>query len=360
MDTSDIPQICEYAEALPMPRRTTRNRFVKLFTSPLPDMAWRLHSEAMEQRIEELCDKVYFDAVHVEGIEMVPYGLQVLRLDPLAWMTYDAHNAEYLIQRRAFTTDVPRIRRMPRAIYSLSQWWRLRQYESNITGMSKHVITVSPADSAALARLNLRLRQRITLLPNGVDPQRWSTGEVTPEPMMAPEAIVFDGSMDFRPNIDAARWFVSEVLPLVWQERPDAHFYIVGRNPVREVLALADKPGVTVTGPVDDMRPWVAGAAVYVVPMRMGGGVRLKVLQAMSMARPIVSTAMGAEGIAARPGVDMLMSRTPAEFAASVLQLLRDSDMSARLGSSARELVTTRYSWDKLLPELDSIYGQKG
>jgi sugar transferase (PEP-CTERM/EpsH1 system associated) len=358
MDTSNIPQICDYAEALPMPRRTTRNRVLKLATSSLPDMAWRLHSEAMQRKLEELCDSVYFDAVHVEGIEMVPYGLMALRLDPLAWMTYDAHNAEYMIQRRAFTTDVPQARRLPRAIYSLSQWWRLRQYESRIAGMSKHVVTVSPADSAALARLSLRLRERITLMPNGVDPERWSPEAVAPEPMMAPEALVFDGSMDFRPNVDAARWFASEVWPLVREERPDAHFYIVGRNPVPEVLTLADRPGVTVTGPVDDMRPWVAGASVYVVPMRMGGGVRLKVLQAMSMARPIVSTAMGAEGIAARPGLDMLMSRTPSEFAASVLQLLRNPDMSARLGSSARELVTTRYSWDKLLPTLDSIYGQ--
>jgi glycosyltransferase involved in cell wall biosynthesis len=106
------------------------------------------------------------------------------------------------------------------------------------------------------------------------------------------------------------------------------------------------------------MRPWVAGASVYVVPMRMGGGVRLKVLQAMSMALPIVATAMGVEGIASRPGVDMLMARTPAEFAASVLQLLRDADLGKKLGESARELVTSRYTWDKLLPVLDDIYGE--
>ena len=173
---------------------------------------------------------------------------------------------------------------------------------------------------------------------------------------MLPDFVVFDGSMDFRPNVDAARWFALEVWPLVREERPEAHFYIVGRNPVPEVQALADTPGVTVTGPVDDMRPWVAGASVYVVPMRMGGGVRLKVLQAMSIGRAIVSTAMGVEGIVARPDEDMLMARTPAEFAAAVLTLLKDPALREKLGKSARELVITRYSWDNLLPTLDSIY----
>jgi sugar transferase (PEP-CTERM/EpsH1 system associated) len=356
MDPSTLTEICEYAEALPMPRRSTPRRFLQFATSMLPDMARRLQSDAMEKRLEELCSNSYFDAIHVEGIEMVPYGLMALKLDPMAWMTYDAHNAEYLLQRRVFTTDIPRAETFLRAVYSLNQWWRLRGYESRAAGMSKHVIAVSPADSAALARLSLRLRDRITLLPNGVDLDYWSPEEVAPEPMMAPESLVFDGSMDFRPNIDAVKWFASEVWPLIRKEHPEASFYIVGRNPVPEVRSLVDVQGITVTGPVDDVRPWVAGASVYVVPIRMGGGVRLKVLQAMAMGKAIVSTTMGAEGITARPGVDMLLARTPAEFAASVLHLLDDPDLRRSLGESARELVTTRYAWDTLLPALDTIY----
>jgi len=356
MDTSALTEICDLAEALPMPRRSTPRRFLQFATSVMPDMAWRMQSDAMERRLEEVCGNSYFDAIHVEGIEMVPYGLMALKLDPLAWMTYDAHNAEYLLQRRAFTTDIPHARRFLRGIYSLSQWWRLRRYEGRIARISKHVITVSPADMAALARLSLRLRDRVTLLPNGVDPDFWSSEVVTPEPMMVAESLVFDGTMDFRHNVDAAKWFASQVWPMVKRAHPDARFYIVGRNPLPEVQALADIPGITVIGPVDDMRPWVAGASVYVVPVRMGGGVRLKVLQAMSMGRAIVSTPMGAEGILARPGVDMLMARTAAEFAASILHLLDDPEQRRSLGDSARELVTTRYAWDSLLPVLDTIY----
>jgi polysaccharide biosynthesis protein PslH len=130
----------------------------------------------------------------------------------------------------------------------------------------------------------------------------------------------------------------------------------VGRNPAPEVQALVEVPGITVVGPVDDMRQWVAGATVYVVPMRMGGGVRLKVLQAMSMACSIVSTPMGAEGIPVRPGKDMLITFSPAGFAQGVLLLLSDRTRRQALGSSAQSLVTSQYAWSHLLPVLDSIY----
>lgn len=364
METSALGTLCERAEVLPAPTRTRGGRILKLATSSLPDMAWRLHSDAMTHRLEELCRTHFFDAIHIEGIEMAPYGLLAARLDPLAHMVYDAHNAEYLLQRRAFTTDLTQWRRLPRALYSLLQWWRLRRFERDVVCKSHNVIAVSPADVAALSRLSLAChrqlpRTHVTLLPNGVDPAYWAPQAVSPEATMsAGDALVFDGTMDFRPNVDAVLWFASEVWPLVRQERPEAHFYIVGRNPAPEVCALGDKLGVTVTGAVEDTRPWVAGASVYVVPMRMGGGVRLKVLQAMAMARAIVSTQLGAEGITARPGIDMLLARTPAEFAASTLHLLQDPQRRQSLGASARELVTERYAWPKLLPTLDRIYHQ--
>jgi sugar transferase (PEP-CTERM/EpsH1 system associated) len=359
MDLSTLTEICEVAEALPMPRRSMARRLWQFTSSMLPDVAWRLQSEAMARRVEELCTSSYFDAIHVEGIEMVPYGLMALKLDPMAWMTYDAHNAEYMLQRRAFTTDIPHAGSFVRGVYSLNQWWHLRRYESFLAQMCKHVITVSPADQAALARLSLHIRERLTLLPNGVDLDYWAPEEVAPEAMMVAESLVFDGTMDFRPNVDAVKWFAREVWPLVRKDHPEAGFYIVGRNPVPEVRSLADVQGITVTGPVDDMRPWVAGASVYVVPMRIGGGVRLKVLQAMAMGKAIVTTPMGAEGIGARPGVDMLLARTPAEFAASVQHLLDDPDLRRSLGESARELVATRYAWNNLLPTLDTIYKRK-
>ena len=166
------------------------------------------------------------------------------------------------------------------------------------------------------------------------------------------EVLVFDGTMDFRPNVDAVLWFASEVWPLIRKAHPDARFFIVGRNPTPDVLALARMSGITVTGAVDDPRSWVSRAGVYVVPMRMGGGVRLKVLQAMSMERAIVSTPMGAEGIDVEPGKQMLIARSPQAFADATLSLLGNPARRASLGKAARELVSTHYAWPILLPTL--------
>ena len=352
-----LREACHRVEILAAPTRTNRQRLLRLFISSMPDMAWRLHSEAMWRRVEELCREEKFDAIHVEGIEMAPYGLWAARHLPNARMVYDAHNAEYLLQRRAFTTDIKQFRRLPRAVYSFIQWYRLRRLERNVALTSKRVLAVSPADVEAIFNLANALRNRVVLLPNGVEPSYWAPNAVMPQDVLVGQsALVFDGTMDFRPNVDAVLWFASDVWPLVRAERPHARFYIVGRNPAPEVLALSEDTGIIVTGAVDDTRPWVAGAEVYVVPMRMGGGVRLKVLQAMSMSCAIVSTPMGAEGIALRPGKDMLITFSAKGFANAILLLLSAPDRRRTLGRSARELVTSLYSWDSLLPVLDEIY----
>jgi glycosyltransferase involved in cell wall biosynthesis len=163
--------------------------------------------------------------------------------------------------------------------------------------------------------------------------------------------------MDFRPNVDAVLWFAGEVWPRINAERPGARFFIVGRNPSPQVLSLRETPGITVTGTVDDPRPWVASADVYVVPMRMGGGVRLKALQAMSMGCAVVSTSMGADGIDVRHNEHLLLANSASDFSQATLSLLDDPAHRAALGIAARTLVSTRYAWEALLPTLDRLYG---
>ncbi|MDQ3929566.1 MAG: glycosyltransferase family 4 protein [Chloroflexota bacterium] len=379
---SRLAALCEHVEVLPMPHRSTGDRLRTLLTSPLPDMAWRLHSREMQERIQEIA-KQGFDATHIEGIEMAPYALSILHgatpstqvpeiqtpasgypksKHPQAGtrnpLTYDAHNAEYLLQRRAFTTDLPHLRSLPKALYSLLQWLRLRRFERQVCLLSKHVIAVSGADVSALSRLAPGLHRRITLLPNGVDPIYWSR-DAAYERRGVPTAgdvLVFDGTMDFRPNVDAVLWFAAEVWPLIKAERPGATFFIVGRDPTPVVRELGSTPGISVTGAVEDPRPWVAAASVYVVPMRMGGGVRLKVLQAMSMRCPIVLTPMGVEGIDVQHGREMLVARSPSDFARATLSLLSDPARGSSLGAAARDLAVERYAWQTLLPALDRIY----
>lgn len=359
VDRSYLERVCDHVEILPAPTRTPRVRLKTLLTSPLPDMAWRLRTDAMMARIHDLCSKNHFDAVHIEGIEMAPYAFAAQETGAKKpKIVYDAHNAEYLLQRRAATTDLATPVKWPKASYSLIQWRRLRRFERDLCLASEHVLAVSPADRDALARLSPALEKRIKVLPNGVDPLYWSRDADFPLAPIADsgDTIVFDGSMDFRPNIDAVLWFAAEVWPRIRAERPDAIFYIVGRNPVQEVRALERTPGITVTGAVDDPRSWVAAATVYVVPMRMGGGVRLKVLQAMAMGCALVSTPMGAEGIDVQAGKDVVVARSAEAFAQETLALLADGKRRASLGREARHTAETRYAWDKLLPMLDRVY----
>ncbi len=356
METERLRRVCRHAEAVPMPVRTSSERLRQFALSPMPDMAWRLRSHAQMQRVRKLCRQVAFDAVHIEGIEMAPYGIAAARSG--GGLLYDAHNAEFVLQRRALLTDLPRARRFPKAVYSLVQWLRLRRFERQVCLASNCVLAVSEEDRAALARLAPERAGAMRVLPNGVDPAYWSRTPAYPAaPLGGADNLVFDGTMDFRPNVDAVLWFASEVWPHVRRARPDAQFYIVGRNPSAEVLALGRRPGITVTGAVDDTRGWVAGATVYVVPMRMGGGVRLKVLQAMAMGCAIVSTPMGAEGITVQDGKEMLFAPTAVGFSRAVLRLLQDAELRAALGSAARRTAVTRYAWERLLPVLDEVYG---
>ena len=363
VDKSRLEAACEHVEILPAPVRSKAQRLKTLASSPLPDMAWRLHSNLMRERVRTLVETTPFEAIHTEGMEMALYAL--LAQDVLsrrgikASITYDAHNAEYLLQRRAFTTDLPRPRRLPHALYSLAQWWRLRNFERKFCLAADHIIAVSEADARALGRLSPSIPSRTVILPNGVDPAYWSRhASFLREdiPTHSGDTLIFDGTMDFRPNVDAVLWFAAEVWPRIRAERSDARFFIVGRNPSPQVLSLGETPGITVTGTVEDPRPWVASADVYVVPMRMGGGVRLKVLQALAMECAVVSTPMGAEGIAVTHNEHLLLASIAQDFAQAILTLLDDPMRRAALGTAARDLVSTRYAWDALLPTLDSLY----
>ncbi len=360
MQMQRLERVCKYIAVLPVPARSYVTRLNQLATSSVPDMAWRLHSDAMQKRIGELSSDVQFDAIHIEGIEMAPYALQIQEQHPeiRSRLTYDAHNAEYLLQRRAYKTDIGHPDRLPRAFYSLVQWRRLSAFEQHVCRLSNSVLAVSERDKAALSKLVPDKSDAIQVLPNGVDPLYWSREADYPPVDLheGVDALVFDGTMDFRPNGDAVLWFANKVWPLIRADRPNASFYIVGRNPPPSVVALGMRSGITVTGAVADTRGWVAGSTVYVVPMRMGGGVRLKVLQAMAMGCAIVSTPMGADGISARHGTDLLLARSPADFAAATLSLLSDAGLRSRLGGAAHERVAAMYAWDKLLPVLDELY----
>jgi polysaccharide biosynthesis protein PslH len=348
-----LRDLCQIV-TLPSPARSSLERLQTTLFSPLPDMTLRGRSAAFRAELDRLLAEVPFDVVQAESIEMAQYGRQLPGSRPL--YVYDAFNAEFVLQRRAFTTDLRIPRKLPAAGYSLIQWQKLRAYESRLRRRFGAMLAVSQEDAAILRRLAAPLPTGV--VPNGVDTMFFRR-----DPQAVPQTespcLLFTGTLDFRPNIDAVTWFARQVLPLIHAELPDARFVVVGRNPTAAVRELSRLRGVEIVGEVPDVRPWFDRSAAYVVPMRIGGGVRLKVLEALSMEMPVVATRMGVEGVEGLAhDAHALLADRPADFAAELLRVLRDPELSRRLGSAGRALVVERYDWQAIVPRMIALWQQ--
>ena len=356
---SPLHHLCPRIELSPQPQRSLRQRAFDTLTSLQPDMALRLATPEAQNQIQAMLAAERYDIVQAEGIEMAGYVLRALHSDrPRQFrFVFDDHNAEYLLQRRAALVDLTRPRRWLAALYSLAQWAKLRRYERAICLQADAVVAVSQPDRQALCRLAPGIDPAV--VPNGIDLAAYGP---YPQATHQPPHLVFTGKMDYRPNVDAVLWFGQAVLPLVRVQIPDVRFQIVGMNPHPRLAALHADPAVTITGAVDDPRPYIRGAAVYVVPMRVGGGTRFKVLEAMACGKAIVSTALGVEGIPVQDGRELLIADEPAAFAAAVVELLRDQQQGGgrgrALGEAAYQFVRTHYTWEWIIPRLQHLYEQ--
>ena len=344
-----LRRLCREVEFVPIPLRTGTQR-VRDLARLEPDLARRLHSPALAARAREIAERIQPDLIHVGGLEMA------FAADPLrgrAAILFDEHNAEYVLQRRAFENELRGSGNPVAAAYSLLQWLKLRRFEGLACREADGTMAVSAVDAAAIRAAAGSVR--LAIVPNTIDIEDYPTRGI---PAPGNPTVAFTGKMDFRPNVDAVVWFVSSVWPLIHRARPDARFLIVGRGPTPAVRSLGNAPGVAVTGEVPDDRPYMEGAAAFVVPMRVGGGVRIKVLQAMAAGVPIVSTSLGFEGVAATPGLHLSVADEPAAFADAVLGLLNEPASAESQVRAARGLVAATYDWRAIAPVLDSFYRQ--
>src|SRR5918994_456388 len=255
------------------------------------------------------------------------------------------HNVEAEIWRRHAETARSPLRK---ALLS-AQWRRTVRLERDAVRRFDLVLAVSDTDRRTLLQAYGPLRQAVHVVPTGVDTRYFAdvAGAVRPRHM------VFTGSMDWLPNEDGMLYFVRDVLPLIRREEPDATLAIVGRAPTPAIVKLGSEYGVEVTGRVDDVRPHVAAGAVYVVPLRIGGGTRLKIFEAMAMGKAVVSTTVGAEGLPVGPGHDIVVADEPARFAQAVVRLFRSEEDRARISEAGRRLVTEQYDWSAVFGHLE-------
>lgn len=271
-----------------------------------------------------------FDVLLVAGREVGPVHERLPRL-PLVLDLCDSRAARL----RAQLAVAPPVARPALA----ARWLAERRYERSLLVRSDHVIVASDRDRLAL---DGRIGRLVSIVPNGVDTDTWRR--------RAPQlghAVVFSGAMDYPANADAAVHLASRVMPLVWRHRPATRLVIVGRDPVPDVTALAADPRVTVTGTVDDIRPFLEQAGVYAAPLRFASGIQNKLLEAMAMAIPVVTTPIAAAGLQA-PGGDsppVRIAVEPDAFAAAILSALDERDANPAPDPSGREYVERQFGW---------------
>jgi sugar transferase (PEP-CTERM/EpsH1 system associated) len=259
------------------------------------------------------------------------------------------HNVEAQIWERQF--QVARNPVWKAACYR--EFRTMARMERFYLQQSEHVLAVSDADRDSFS--SFLDPSKISVIPTGVDVDYF---QPTPK-LEERNALVFTGSMDWMPNNDGISYFVEKVLPIVRQEIPDTTLWVVGRRPSAQLEKVAERdPQVKVTGRVDDIRPYMAKSSVYVVPLLVGGGTRLKIFEAMAMGKAIVSTTIGAEGLPVESGRDIILADEAGAFAQQIINLLRNSEERQGLGRAARQLVEKGYSWNSVGQQLIGILNQ--
>jgi polysaccharide biosynthesis protein PslH len=301
----------------------------------------RYHPPAMEAFLQRLIEKERFDRRVCDFLTPASYFPQIESA------VLFQHNVETMIwQRHAEHAGNPATR-----WYSRRQAERMFQFERAICRRAGHIAAVSEQDAAAMrAMFGV---DRVTAIPTGVDIEFFTPPDPAPE---VDTDLVFVGAMDWRPNIDGVQWFVREALPLIRRVRPDCSLTIAGRNPAPSIAALAERDArIRVTGTVADIRPHMWRSAASIVPLRIGGGTRLKIYEAMAGRLPVVSTTVGAEGLEVHPPEDIRIADSAADFAAACIDTLSGGEPRRRQIAAAWEMVRTRFSWDSVVERFESV-----
>jgi glycosyltransferase involved in cell wall biosynthesis len=286
-----------------------------------------------------------YDAAHIEHLRGAVLAEALEKKLPLVFDSVDSISLLFSKVQQ----DAPSLKSRLMALLDLE---RTRQFEGRLTQRFQQVAVTSEADRQALIALG-SAAARVTTIPNGVDLDYF---QQRPHTTRDPLRLVFTGKMSYHANIAAVEDLVQRIMPLVWQQQPDAHLEIVGKDPSPAVLALAQHPNVTVTGSVPDMRPYLARAAVAVSTVRYGVGIQNKVLEAMAMGTPVVCSAQASSALRAESGRDLLVGDTPEAIARQILDLLGSPAQRAAVGAAGRRYVETYHTWDAAAAAFEGLY----
>jgi glycosyltransferase involved in cell wall biosynthesis len=318
-------------------------QFYSLFT----DKSYWLNmsnTNRMQRNLEDLLSTHDFDLIQAE---FPPMGAFNLKSDAIKIL--DAHNVEYDNFRRMSKLEGKALRRF----FYTKEFKKFYKEEIEICRKQDAVFTTSDRDRQIFEEDLPEVPKYV--IPNGVDMDFFHPA--APDTKPEPHSLVFVGTMGYVPNFDGIKYFLNDILPLIRKQIPDIKLYIVGKNAPAEIQEQAGD-NVVITGFVDDVRPYVWKSSVYVVPLRMGGGTRLKVLEALAMKKPMVTTQIGCEGIDVTHGESALIANEPEAFSEAVIRLLKDKKLRQQIMDYGYELVGSKYSWDVIGEHLEEAYGE--
>jgi polysaccharide biosynthesis protein PslH len=299
---------------------------------------------SMRAALGRVTSQKTFDAIHADQLSTAHYALA----EPSARRILDQHNAVWTIVQRLAQNETF----APKRLLLERETRLLQQHEAAMNQAFDRVITVTTQDRLALD-LNVTPRSPILTIPICIDPDAIQPIARLPRA----QNIACVGGMFYPPNADGILWFARNVLPIIWQAHPQTKFFVIGARPARELLQLGENDArILVTGYVPDTTSLLQETAAFVVPLRAGGGMRVKILDAWARALPLVTTTIGCEGISVRDGENALIADSPGDFAAAVNSLLRDRARSEQIARNGRNWVEANYNWRATYRAFDAIY----
>ncbi len=352
-----LESFCRAVYTVPMQRsrlRDARALLVALFSGQSMVIV-RDEIGKMRATLRRLVEEETFDIVHADQTSMAQYALYARSRTPdperrqTTRLVLDAHNALYRIPERMSAHGRNPLKRLAFRREARA----LARYEAQVYQRFDHVVFVADEDRQVLQKRMSKENTRFTTIPICVDPEEKPLLERTQHL----RAITHLGTMFWPPNVEGVIWFAQEVFPRVLAQVPEAQLIIIGKNPPREVQRLKTQdPNVEITGYVEDPTPYLAETAAFIVPLHSAGGMRVKILDAWCWGVPIISTSIGAEGIAVRDGENILIADTPDTFAQAVVRVLQEPTMGERLRENGRRWVQERYNWRRVYALWDEVY----
>jgi len=342
----ELETICP-VEVVPLVRSKLR-QCSDLLTSLLAGKSFiieRDYRPAMLSAVRKATEHFQPDVIHVDHLQMARF----VEFGGSYRVVLDHHNFESMIIKRVGETAGSIATRM----YARLEWPKLLRYELDVCRRCDLVLTVSEEDKAAIRAVDPSI-QNIECVPIGVDVEHYQPVKR----MEGSRKILHTGTMYWPPNVDAMLYFAREILPLIKQKIPECTLTIAGQRPVEAIRALARDPSISVTGYVEDDRAIAADCGVFVVPLRSGSGVRVKILNALAMGLPVVATSVGAEGLEAVHGEHLLIADSAQDLADAVVEVLSDPELAASLGFNGRKLVCEKYSWERVGERLLAVYSR--